>query len=54
MPKKKAFYKSSYDYPYVKGSYICSKCNKESKLPANYCCHCGTELEDYKKQGLKH
>lgn len=44
-------YKNSYDYPNAVGPFICSKCNKEGKLPANYCGNCGKE-EKYQKQGL--
>jgi predicted amidophosphoribosyltransferase len=45
-------YKRSYDYPNAKGNFICSKCKKERKLPANYCTNCGGELEKFQKQGL--
>jgi predicted amidophosphoribosyltransferase len=46
-------YKNKYDYPNVIGLFICSKCTKEGKLPANYCTNCGKELEEYQKQGFK-
>jgi predicted amidophosphoribosyltransferase len=45
-------YKRTYAYPNPKGNFTCTECQKERKLPANYCAHCGTESEKYLKQGL--
>ena len=44
--------KIKYDYPNAKGEVICSYCNFKTDLPANFCCGCGKEIENYKKQGL--
>jgi uncharacterized OB-fold protein len=54
VPKDKSQdYKKIYDFPNVHGSIICTKCNRTSNLPANYCWKCGKELEEYQKRGLK-
>lgn len=53
MPYKYTGYKSSYDFPFSRGLFTCTKCGKEEILPANYCSHCGKELEEYQKKGVK-
>lgn len=51
MARESTGYKSKYDHPNVCGDFICIKCQKEGKLPANYCSNCGKELEDHQKKG---
>lgn len=53
MAKVLTAYKTSYDHPNVYGEYVCTGCQSEGNLPANYCMNCGKELEEHQKRGLK-
>lgn len=51
--KTKSNHKTKYDYPHPSKKYfLCTNCNNISKLPANYCPHCGIELPDSTKKGI--